>query len=28
VLEHAEVPSGSPFAKWYRDMCACGDDID
>ncbi len=21
VLEQAEVPSGSPFAKWYRDMC-------
>jgi Ferredoxin-like domain in Api92-like protein len=21
VLKRTEVPSGSPFAKWYRDMC-------
>ena len=28
VLEQAEVPSDSPFAKWYRDMCSDEDDTD
>jgi hypothetical protein len=28
VLEQAEVPSDSPFAKWYRDVCSDEDDTD
>ena len=28
LLEQAEVPSDSPFAKWYRDMCSDEDDTD
>jgi hypothetical protein len=28
VLEQTEVPSGSPFAQWYRDIWAGDDDVD
>jgi Ferredoxin-like domain in Api92-like protein len=28
VLEQGEVPSGSPFAQWYRDIRAGDDDVD